>query len=1028
MKNIKLIILSIITLFILINEVNAGVCKGKLIDESSGTCDSLNVKITKPSELEGKTGSYFLYPGFRATNSKGNALALCLDPGLSSPTSDLNLNYIRELKNSNIRLKKGNADFYDDGIYRIYQYFYNNLVYQNNNGGLNRSFVNQHSSYFQYASRVWTYRHGFDYIDKLSAYYKNDAANFKTCSHYIDSNLSKGSKTTEDYCFGTHKSKIKDYYNAVNEDYLWNNPIKITSSSDVVTNSGIKYYVFKFKILFHDGKYSFFDGNYSKGISFGDISLPKAYFKLQDLTVNGVSCTSGDCYNYSGFGELYEGTEKEFIVELTEEQYNNFKNNHSTDGTVNVSMKYSYQHPLNIENLYTARYDLINSYQRMLIIQNYVHEDIETIGKEPEIVLCKHTSEGFIDKNGFKVNKLEEFLNSGCDCDYVNYNLLSDSDKIYYQTSESGCFESDESFTGEIKSCNSSSIYENVLDAVNDSNYEGIGPLTYTKKTTINNYCSETCVETINIYNLKGKYTTKAGMYFEFDTYPNLIANKRCTIDIDYDKWNKKYEESLTPLKEAYNKWLEVKTVQSNTVECCIPCRRADGSSCGCDVYYYTYNTNHYPVIIQDYTTLTTGTLQNYSIGTKTCGLKNWSYEENSAWNKFLAELSKPDTITELKNNLKTCNQRLFTNDAENFYKFTQQLNYYYEQQYSNNGDNVLNSVRSGRYGIDDSAFDDDPNGPLEMENSKSSNMGINKIYNTLTSSGIASETITTYINTGGNTNEDIARNVKYTVTYNKPLIPKYTEAMTGTIIGVNPGTNTLNLYNYSKLGYGYDTDVTAIAKKGNKSYYVFSKLGDSNNKLFNNFKDNNYGGIVRMCDYEITNDLMKTSENGYFDTKLNIIYRSVDPANIDPNQRLIDSSGNLISYDGTNGFKNWRNENAQVIMKKIEEDAKTKDTYSPENLEYSFNLDSRTIAAIREENKDYKYDDWNDDLYKCEKGNKCKSAFITKIEENKLKDTSNKEITNILKTKKGRTTWKEITSIGGNKYTIDGKEVILNS
>ena len=53
-------------------------------------------------------------------------------------------------------------------------------------------------------------------------------------------------------------------------------------------------------------------------------------------------------------------------------------------------------------------------------------------------------------------------------------------------------------------------------------------------------------------------------------------------------------------------------------------------------------------------------------------------------------------------------------------------------------------------------------------------------------------------------------------------------------------------------MGTGYDTDASALSKNDNYVYYNFSKLGASDNKIFNKFKT--VDSIKRECSYEITN------------------------------------------------------------------------------------------------------------------------------------------------------------------------------
>ena len=104
----------------------------------------------------------------------------------------------------------------------------------------------------------------------------------------------------------------------------------------------------------------------------------------------------------------------------------------------------------------------------------------------------------------------------------------------------------------------------------------------------------------------------------------------------------------------------------------------------------------------------------------------------------------------------------------------------------------------------------------------------------------------------------------------------------------------------------------------------------------------------------------METVTVGDDSSKLNIVYRVVDPKNIDPNNRLLEDD---------KGFKNWKNHID------IKEEIENEDTFNPKNIEYSFELDSKTIKDIRQYNSSNIYSDFNLD---CEEGNKCESDFVT--------------------------------------------------
>lgn len=948
-------------------EVNAGVCDEYDVDGFSGTCKNKNLVVNingrYPKIYSNKYVGYFMNPGYYASTDAGNAVAFCLDPSLEAPIGK-KLTELRELDNTNL----SGIGLYDNGVHRMYYYFYNALLWQLNNGGLNDSVVNLQRAYFEYAIRIWTLKNDFDYLSQNSALYKDDAKNFIGSALMVDSTIKySGVDQGVKYCFGdnTNLEKVRDYYNYGNTDSkIWENPLSITTDSKIVNVGDQKYYRYEFNIKFTNDKYTFFDGTYSKGIQYGDINLGRAEFYLNDLTVNGVSCSSGNtCYNYSGGGIVGEGEERQFIVELTEEQYNKLAEK-SDDGSVSVTMYYGYQHPLNIENLFTARYDLDNSnqYQRMLVIQNYVHKDTISIGKEPEITKCEHTSSGYTNSSGNRVNNLSQYIAS-CGCSSVDKTLLSDGDLTYYNNKCSNTI-IEESYSGSIGDCTSNNATpDNVLDSNSfDSNYDSYS-LGYTKKIQINNYCTETCTESININDLKGRYTTKAGMYFEFKKYPNLVANKKCTVNINYSQWKSDYETNLESLVEKYNNWQAAVAAKASETSssCCTSktCGPYHNSCCKSTEYTYSYSYNK--AVISNSTSLSYVNSGTFTAGLG-CGKGKIDWQVNTKLKEFQNQLTKANAIASLKSDLKVCNSKLFGTTNENFYDFSQKLNYYYYQTYSTSDGNkvVKNNERASLGGVNDSAFKVSQTTPTGDSNENQS--GSDVTYSTLTESGISNETIYTY-------NEDIYRNVEYKVSYEHPEKEKYAEIFTGNVKYNSVDGKTI------KLGYGYDTSVSAIAKSDNKTYYNFSKLGASDNKIFNHFKDGN--DIKRYCTYEITNDVIEGCEDGSCDSKLDVVFRIVDSNNIDPNSRLGTDSG----------FKNWDNIKGETVKSTME----SSDTYNPENLEYSFTLDSATIKKIREYNSNcdgnecdpitYSSTDRSYSELSCNSdGNECTSKFIDEL------------------------------------------------
>ena len=124
----------------------------------------------------------------------------------------------------------------------------------------------------------------------------------------------------------------------------------------------------------------------------------------------------------------------------------------------------------------------------------------------------------------------------------------------------------------------------------------------------------------------------------------------------------------------------------------------------------------------------------------------------------------------------------------------------------------------------------------------------------------------------------------------------------------------------------------------------------------------------------------------------------------------------------GSKGFKNWNNEKGKTVKNAIEES----DTFNPNNLEYSFILDSATIQSIRKYNENKSYSnvdsekiDGVNSLLECENGTKCLSSFITAASDGNTVLFDKKFALNT----NGRATWKVYENKDGKNY-IDGKEI----
>lgn len=143
------------------------------------------------------------------------------------------------------------------------------------------------------------------------------------------------------------------------------------------------------------------------------------------------------------------------------------------------------------------------------------------------------------------------------------------------------------------------------------------------------------------------------------------------------------------------------------------------------------------------------------------------------------------------------------------------------------------------------------------------------------------------------------------------------------------------------------------------------SKFTDTSN----NIDTSNFSSKCIYCNREVIYERpCITCEDDPF--KPNYIYRSVNPSNLDPNGRK--SSGDLGN--------NWSDKKGEAAERRINELAKQDaiyNDYSKENLEYEFNLSTKTMQEIKTANKSTNYYDF--DLSCNDYGKECVSDFVNR-------------------------------------------------
>lgn len=113
-----------------------------------------------------------------------------------------------------------------------------------------------------------------------------------------------------------------------------------------------------------------------------------------------------------------------------------------------------------------------------------------------------------------------------------------------------------------------------------------------------------------------------------------------------------------------------------------------------------------------------------------------------------------------------------------------------------------------------------------------------------------------------------------------------------------------------------------------------------------------------------------------------NYVYRTINPSNMDPNNRK--DSGDLGN--------NWSDAKGGAAESRIRQiglkDGTFDDSADSETLEYVFNLDTKTMQEIKKYNKNSNYYDWSNgysgSLFSCnEDGKECISSFVTRYATN---------------------------------------------
>lgn len=1008
-KYLKFTITFVLVLFVFNLNVNADICDdtSRFFKKNAGSryCYSPSLRYNYSKVNDTWTSSHIssIYSS-SYTYSGRTEYPLCLDPGLNDPnTGSKPYNYFRSL-DLNYACDK---DFY-----KVYQYYVNDVAAAKTS--LNETYYLEQANV---ALRVFAIQNGCD-IKYLKNALNNQFHN-NIYPYMIGGKSSIGGISG----WGTDSQLkvLKKHYERVRDGgFLWNNPLKITPSLEY-DNENNKY-VFNFEIKFTNETSQYFNSNDS-GLYSGDYDIGDghAVFGYTLLINNGAYSIDGNTLsgtNGNGCISAYDtscttsnpNSTRNIKLEMSKDTYDSIVNQ---TGKVTISLNYNTYHPMAEDNVvlnYIGESDMTEyKYQRMVVFSKvYKSGTINADGSLSENVnYCRQEGNKFYYGNS-EVNL--ETYKAKCGCSNINSNSLTNNNlkDIYSSLCPSV----------------SSSTYSSTLSDCTKETEVGKNKLTHSTKSSLDKitYCTLSCDETVDVNNMVGNFSTEAGKTFKFEKYPSLTANKKCSVKVNYSSWHSDYNALLNQEIYAYNEYVRseaIKNPSSSSVSC----------SCGkdCTTYRDVYRAS-YPVYYLRGDSILSET-KNVSWGG--CGGTSAPSTTSNAYSKFIDNYDK--LVNHFKQ-LKTCNSYLnklgseVVADDRTFYNFGANLQFYYEQTISDksNGQYKAKVVRndSKENNVDDSSF----NSKLLEANSS----GNYKEFDT--DSGNINEYV--YISNDGNTNGkyytgknnvnndyEIIRRVKYKYDYS-PNVPKYVDTYTNII-----SSNSNSLKNPVYLGYVYDTDVAALAKKDNKTLYAFMSVGEKGSKgqttdsIYDYFIANDKSKLERTCTYEITNDIIvcndsscttepeKIKNGDPVNPSSNIAFRIVDSNNIDPNNRL-----------GSKGFKNWNNEKGKTVKNAIEES----DTFNPNNLEYSFTLDSATIQSIRKYNENKSYSNVDSEkidgvgsLLECENGTKCLSSFITAASDGNTVLFDKKFALNT----NGRATWKVYENKDGKDY-IDGKEI----
>ena len=574
----------------------------------------------------------------------------------------------------------------------------------------------------------------------------------------------------------------------------------------------------------------------------------------------------------------------------------------------------------------------------------------------------------------------------------INNSNYSNYEGTYYACYSDNASDTVETITDIHKTCNDANDYQATLTSTIKSTDNYTVDST-TNKYTINKYCPIKCSETFTYTYPSIFETVKSGTYFQLIYTPQVRSTYTCTETYNYALWESDYNTAIENEKKAYADYKNTETILNVNNDSSYRRKCGEDNDDDGEADYEDYLLK---VDIIDKDGGTETKKHYYCTDSKTL---------DSARNDFLSEVKQQlddnKNLSVLKNNpSKTYDEEKRKRTA------LEEMNTtcYDTLSESKVSTDSFYTVKPSVKMIYDSDTTMNQNAGLTTGNPYYVNDSIDRSDATqefVISYGNVNET--KIIKTFG-TNHVVTRTKKVNYEFHTDY-DYYANFYTGSI---NSSKNSSK--KAIKLGNVFPVKIASSGKRN-----IEFIMDTTNSTLSGNVKDvlNSGDNSTYTCTYNITNDAVvldketkdKTDEKDKkYKTKFYV--RPVATNDVDPNNRL--DKGLLGA--------NWSSTKGQALMKIIEDKSKNKNTYNPDNLEYSFTLNANTIDQIRKYNDEKKYDntDWSTNCNGL--GMECESKFLNGLSNGSLGTSMDVNGVNA-----------KLTGRQNRKYYINGQWITLN-